>query len=92
MKEFKELMGKYDNRIVKDEPFKIFGLNSTDNIAVAIVYFVQGALGLAKLAVSFYLKDDLRLLVFNQKIQFSRSITIQFHFFFDALGFFFIYL
>ncbi|VAH30109.1 unnamed protein product [Triticum turgidum subsp. durum] len=30
-------------------------------MAVAIVYFVQGVLGLARLAVSFYLKDDLHL-------------------------------
>jgi hypothetical protein len=42
--------------------FKLFGVElSPDNIAVAIVYFVQGVLGLARLAVSFYLKDDLRL-------------------------------
>ncbi|KAB2625430.1 folate-biopterin transporter 1 [Pyrus ussuriensis x Pyrus communis] len=32
-----------------------------DNVAVAMVYFVQGVLGLARLAVSFYLKDDLHL-------------------------------
>ncbi|XP_077240648.1 major facilitator superfamily protein [Tasmannia lanceolata] len=41
---------------------KCFGVDlSPDNIAVAMVYFVQGVLGLARLAVSFYLKDDLRL-------------------------------
>ncbi|XP_042398526.1 folate-biopterin transporter 1, chloroplastic-like isoform X1 [Zingiber officinale] len=39
-----------------------FGVDMTpDNLAVAIVYFVQGVLGLARLAVSFYLKDDLHL-------------------------------
>nr|XP_018684905.1 PREDICTED: folate-biopterin transporter 1, chloroplastic-like isoform X2 [Musa acuminata subsp. malaccensis] len=39
-----------------------FGVDLTpDNFAVAIVYFVQGVLGLAGLAVSFYLKDDLHL-------------------------------
>ncbi|KAG9146014.1 hypothetical protein Leryth_015644 [Lithospermum erythrorhizon] len=39
-----------------------FGVELTpDNIAVAMVYFVQGVLGLARLAVSFYLKDDLHL-------------------------------
>ncbi|KAJ6312959.1 hypothetical protein OIU77_014477 [Salix suchowensis] len=39
-----------------------FGVElSPDNIAVAMVYFVQGVLGLARLAVSFYLKDDLHL-------------------------------
>lgn len=41
---------------------KCFGVDLTpDNVAVAIVYFVQGVLGLAKLAVGFYLKDDLHL-------------------------------
>ncbi|KAJ4722487.1 Folate-biopterin transporter 1, chloroplastic [Melia azedarach] len=34
---------------------------SPDNFAVAMVYFVQGVLGLARLAVNFYLKDDLHL-------------------------------
>ncbi|KAG9158385.1 hypothetical protein Leryth_013123 [Lithospermum erythrorhizon] len=39
-----------------------FGVELTpDNIAVAMVYFVQGVLGLSRLAVSFYLKDDLHL-------------------------------
>uniref|UniRef100_A0A7N0VIS3 Biopterin transport-related protein BT1 n=1 Tax=Kalanchoe fedtschenkoi TaxID=63787 RepID=A0A7N0VIS3_KALFE len=43
-------------------PVKFFGVELTpDNIAVAMVYFVQGVLGLARLAVSFYLKDDLHL-------------------------------
>ncbi|KAL9237634.1 hypothetical protein vseg_012160 [Gypsophila vaccaria] len=42
--------------------FKCFGVDmSADTIAVAMVYFVQGVLGLARLAVSFYLKDDLHL-------------------------------
>lgn len=41
---------------------KFFGVDlSPDNVAVATVYFVQGVLGLARLAVSFYLKDDLHL-------------------------------
>ncbi|KAL5782640.1 hypothetical protein ACOSP7_007669 [Xanthoceras sorbifolium] len=41
---------------------KCFGVDlSPDNFAVAMVYFVQGVLGLSRLAVSFYLKDDLRL-------------------------------
>jgi len=34
---------------------------SPDTIAVAMVYFVQGVLGLSRLAVNFYLKDDLHL-------------------------------
>lgn len=38
---------------------RCFGVELTpDNIAVAMVYFVQGVLGLSDLAVSFYLKDD----------------------------------
>ncbi|GMI69954.1 hypothetical protein like AT2G32040 [Hibiscus trionum] len=42
--------------------FKIFGVDlSPDNLAVAMVYFVQGVLGISRLAVSFYLKDDLHL-------------------------------
>lgn len=46
----------------KMSPFKCFGVDlSPDNMAVAIVYFVQGVLGLSRLAVSFYLKDDLNL-------------------------------
>jgi len=43
-------------------PVKLFGVEmSPDNVAVSIVYFVQGVLGLARLAVSFYLKGDLHL-------------------------------
>ncbi|KAL5712579.1 hypothetical protein ACHQM5_014738 [Ranunculus cassubicifolius] len=39
-----------------------FGVElSPDNVAVSMVYFVQGVLGLSRLAVSFYLKDDLHL-------------------------------
>lgn len=41
---------------------KFFGVEmSPDNVAIAMVYFVQGILGLARLAVSFFLKDDLHL-------------------------------
>lgn len=41
---------------------KCFGVELTpDTIAVAMVYFVQGVLGLARIAVNFYLKDDLQL-------------------------------
>ncbi|GER32269.1 major facilitator superfamily protein [Striga asiatica] len=41
---------------------RLFGVDLTaDNIAVAMVYFVQGVLGLSRLAVNFYLKDDLHL-------------------------------
>lgn len=46
----------------KSRYVKVFGVDlSPDNVAVAIVYFVQGVLGLSRLAVSFYLKDDLHL-------------------------------
>ncbi|KAE8696317.1 Folate-biopterin transporter 1 [Hibiscus syriacus] len=42
--------------------FSVFGVDlSPDNVAVAMVYFVQGVLGLSRLAVSFYVKDDLHL-------------------------------
>nr|XP_016503018.1 PREDICTED: folate-biopterin transporter 1, chloroplastic-like [Nicotiana tabacum] len=41
---------------------RCFGVDLTpDNIAIALVYFVQGILGLSDLAVSFYLKDNLHL-------------------------------
>ncbi|KAI3887815.1 hypothetical protein MKW92_024594 [Papaver armeniacum] len=47
----------------KMKPYiSFFGVDlSPDNIAVSMVYFVQGVLGLSRLAVSFYLKDDLHL-------------------------------
>lgn len=44
------------------DSISLFGVDLTaDNIAVAMVYFVQGVLGLSRLAVNFYLKDDLHL-------------------------------
>ncbi|KAL8153687.1 hypothetical protein V2J09_011447 [Rumex salicifolius] len=43
-------------------PIRCFGVDmSPDTIAIAMVYFVQGVLGLSRLAVSFYFKDDLHL-------------------------------
>ncbi|KAL6893908.1 hypothetical protein ACP4OV_008006 [Aristida adscensionis] len=52
----------FGNSRSKSRYFKVFGVDlSPDNMAVAIVYFVQGVLGLSRLAVSFYLKDDLHL-------------------------------
>uniref|UniRef100_A9T467 Biopterin transport-related protein BT1 n=1 Tax=Physcomitrium patens TaxID=3218 RepID=A9T467_PHYPA len=40
----------------------VFGVEmSPDTIAIAMVYFVQGILGLSRLAVSFFLKDELHL-------------------------------
>lgn len=44
------------------DSISLFGVDLTaDNVAVAMVYFVQGVLGLSRLAVSFYMKDDLHL-------------------------------
>ncbi|KAK3149073.1 hypothetical protein QOZ80_3AG0212620 [Eleusine coracana subsp. coracana] len=52
----------FSKRRPKSRYFQAFGVDlSPDNVAVATVYFVQGVLGLARLAVSFYLKDDLHL-------------------------------
>ncbi|KAK6913954.1 Biopterin transporter family [Dillenia turbinata] len=46
----------------RESSVKCFGVDmSPDNIAVAMVYFVQGVLGLSRLAVSFFMKDDLHL-------------------------------
>lgn len=42
--------------------WQLFGVEmSPDTIAIAMVYFVQGILGLSRLAVSYFLKDDLHL-------------------------------
>lgn len=50
------------NVLRKNRYSTLFGIDlSPDTVAVAMVYFVQGVLGLARLAVSFYLKDDLHL-------------------------------
>ncbi|GFP86530.1 folate-biopterin transporter 1 chloroplastic [Phtheirospermum japonicum] len=44
------------------ESVRLFGVDLTaDNVAVAMVYFVQGVLGLSRLALNFYLKDNLHL-------------------------------
>ena len=54
--------GGLSKSMSKSRYVKVFGVDlSPDNVAVAIVYFVQGVLGLSRLAVSFYLKDDLHL-------------------------------
>ncbi|CAK9860280.1 unnamed protein product [Sphagnum jensenii] len=46
----------------KKTAYKLFGVNMTpEMIAIAMVYFVQGILGLSELAISFFLKDDLHL-------------------------------
>lgn len=51
------------DRIKESLKEKVFFGNepTTELIAILIVYFVQGILGLARLAVSFFLKDDLAL-------------------------------
>lgn len=46
----------------KGREWRLFGVEMTpDTVAIATVYFVQGILGLSRLAVSFFLKDDLHL-------------------------------
>ena len=53
-----------DTRVVNDDSSNkvLFGVPMTPEItAVALVYFVQGVIGLASLAKSYYLKDELRL-------------------------------
>ncbi|XP_050219817.1 folate-biopterin transporter 1, chloroplastic [Mercurialis annua] len=57
-----EESGKNNGMRKNRSRIKCFGVDlSPDNVAVAMVYFVQGVLGLSRLAVSFYLKDDLHL-------------------------------
>lgn len=53
----------YESKIKKFLQEKLFFGNepSLDLIAILIVYFVQGILGLARLAISFFLKDELGL-------------------------------
>jgi len=47
-------------RVVRDK--LLLGVEpSPDVYAILVVYFVQGAIGLARLATTFYLKDDLHL-------------------------------
>ena len=42
------------------DKFQIMGLDATPELAaIFLVYFVQGILGLSRLAVSYYFKDDL---------------------------------
>uniref|UniRef100_A0A0A0K7D9 Uncharacterized protein n=1 Tax=Cucumis sativus TaxID=3659 RepID=A0A0A0K7D9_CUCSA len=64
VEEVDPLISRVDGELsrVRLNDVKCFGVDLTpDNVAVAMVYFVQGVLGLAKLAVGFYLKDDLHL-------------------------------
>ena len=45
---------------VKKAPFQVMGLDATPELtAIFLVYFVQGILGLSRLAVSYYFKDEL---------------------------------
>ncbi|BFI03276.1 hypothetical protein MPTK1_1g02360 [Marchantia polymorpha subsp. ruderalis] len=56
MKEIKDSLSR------KKRNCEIFGVvMSPDTVAIAMVYFVQGVLGLSRLAVSFFLKDNLHL-------------------------------
>ena len=48
--------------VLRKRKWQLFGVEiSPDTTAIAMVYFVQGILGLARLAVSYFLKDDLHL-------------------------------
>lgn len=49
------LKGFVETRILQGQPL------TSELVAILLVYFVQGILGLARLAVSFFLKDDLGL-------------------------------
>lgn len=50
-----------DSKDIK-QPFLLSGIEvSPELIAILTVYFVQGALGLSRLAVSFFMKDELHL-------------------------------
>lgn len=43
-------------------PFQVFGLDATPELsAIFLVYFVQGILGISRLAISYYFKDDLHM-------------------------------
>lgn len=51
-----------EEQLTRKKGWHLFGVEmSPDTIAIAMVYFVQGILGLARLAVSYFLKDDLHL-------------------------------
>jgi folate/biopterin transporter len=49
------IKGFFETRILQGQPL------TSELAAILLVYFVQGILGLARLAVSFFLKDDLGL-------------------------------
>lgn len=49
------LKGFFETRVLQGQPL------TSELAAILLVYFVQGILGLARLAVSFFLKDDLGL-------------------------------
>lgn len=49
------LKGFIETRLLQGQPL------TSELVAILLVYFVQGVLGLARLAVSFFLKDDLGL-------------------------------
>jgi folate/biopterin transporter len=49
------IKGFLETRVLQGQPL------TSELVAILLVYFVQGILGLARLAVSFFLKDDLGL-------------------------------
>jgi len=65
---------KKNNNIIKNEKIKIYGIELTSDIlAIALVYFVQGIIGLSSLAITFYYKDTLHLE--PSELSFIGSIT-----------------
>ena len=65
---------KKNNNIIKNEKIKIYGIELTSDIlAIALVYFVQGIIGLSSLAITFYYKDTLQLE--PSELSFIGSIT-----------------
>nr|QPI16798.1 MAG: BT1 family protein [Virus NIOZ-UU159] len=62
------------NSIITNYKLKIYGIELTNDIlAIALVYFVQGIIGLSSLAITFYYKDTLHLE--PSELSFLGSIT-----------------
>jgi len=64
---------KKNNSVINNK-LKIYGIElTTDILAIALVYFVQGIIGLSSLAITFYYKDTLHLE--PSELSFLGSIT-----------------
>lgn len=65
---------KKNNSVINNNKLKIYGIElTTDILAIALVYFVQGIIGLSSLAITFYYKDTLHLE--PSELSFLGSIT-----------------